>query len=132
DYEAELAEMPPVMFEDIKSGLLNNLRQKPQRLSSLSGRFWSDILIEEYEQDSTLAMADAIESLEKTHIVDYYRRYVSNPQSARIVAVSVGTGHLDRYLAAREEGLENVIVISDLIDSNTSFKQDAQVFHFNP
>lgn len=134
DYESELTEMSLVKFNDIKSGLLNSLREKPQRMSSLSGRYWGDILTEEYEEDSTLALADAIEALEKDEILSYYREYLSKPESGRLVARSVGTPHREVFLSSDEGNLsnpENTVLIEETVESFQAFKDSSELFYFN-
>ena len=130
DYESELVTMPDSMFSDIKAGLLNNLRQEPQSLGALSGRFWSDILIEETAEDATLKMADAIEALEKSDIVEYYRRQVVQGEAAALVGMSAGRLHQKDFQSAQQSLNSDAILIEDNIDSYNAFKQSSEVFTF--
>lgn len=109
DYAATLDAMQQAAFDGAKQGLLTNLRQPPRRLEALSSRYWSDILIQEYEQDSTLAMADAIASLTLEDVRAYYRDHVLG-RSGRIVARSAGRAVQESYLAARNEAEDTVIL----------------------
>ena len=129
-YAEELASMDPAMFEDIKNGMLNNMRQPPQRLDALSGRFWSDILIQQYESDSSLEMAAAIESLTQAHIVDYYNTYVARPGTGRLVARSAGRPVRQQYLAAMDEP-EDAVILDDGNDDYLPFKKSAQQYEFS-
>ena len=130
DYESELAAMPESMFNDIKAGLLNNLRQEPQSLGALSGRFWSDILIEETAEDSTLKMAEAIEALEQSDIVEYYRRQVVQGDAAALVGMSAGRLHQEDFLSAQQSLNSDAILIEDRVESYNAFKQSSEVFTF--
>ena len=134
DYETVLAAMPESMFADIKAGMLNNMRQEPQSLGGLSGRFWSDILIEEYEEDSTLKMADAIEAVEKYDILAYYRSQVigtgPGSTSAKIVARAAGRPHRDDFNSNKTDSDSASIIIEDTIESYNAFKAQSEVFRF--
>ncbi len=130
NYESELASMPDSMFNDIKAGLLNNLRQEPQSLGALSGRFWSDILIEETAEDFTLKMADAIEALEKSDILEYFRNQVIAGNAGSLVGMSAGRLHQEDYLAAKQKQGSDTIIIEDRIESYNAFKQSSDVFTF--
>ncbi|MFT5319924.1 MAG: insulysin [Pseudohongiellaceae bacterium] len=134
DYETVLAAMPESMFADIKAGMLNNMRQEPQSLGGLSGRFWSDILIEEYEEDSTLKMADAIEAVEKSDILAYYRSQVigtgPGSTSAKIVARAAGRPHRDDFNSNKTDSDSASIIIEDTIESYNAFKAQSEVFRF--
>ncbi|MDC0598725.1 insulinase family protein, partial [Gammaproteobacteria bacterium] len=131
NFDSELEAMTQLAFDDIKAGMLNNIRQKPQRLSSLSGRYWSDILIEEYENDSTLLMADAIESLTKVEIVSYYRDYVLNRQGGRLISRSVGNPHQAAFVSSRAESAENMLILNGRDGSSQDFKENAERYYFN-
>jgi secreted Zn-dependent insulinase-like peptidase len=129
DYAAELAAMDPVLFEDIKSALVTDMRQAPERLNELSGRYWSDILIEEYANDSTLMMADAIAALSHADIVAWYNARVANPDAGRLVARSAGRPQLQQYLAARAEDADTLVMDEGNADY-LPFKQEAEQFEF--
>ncbi len=128
-YAGELAALDPVLFADTKAGLVNELRQPPQRLNSLSARYWSDILIEEYEQDSTLQMADAIDALTLADLVAWYNARVADPEAGRLVARSAGRPQLTQYLAARREDADT-LVMDDGNADYLPFKQEAEQFEF--
>lgn len=129
DYAGELTAMAQPMFADIKAGLVTELRQPPQRLNSLNARYWSDILIEEYTEDSTLQMADAIEALTLDDIVVWYNTRVVSPDAGRLVARSAGRPQLTDYLAARAEAADTLIMEDGNADYRP-FKQAAEQFEF--
>lgn len=129
DYAGELAGMDGAMFDDIKTGLVTELRQPPQRLNSLNARYWSDILIEEYTADSTLQMAAAIEALTLDDIVAWYNARVASPDSGRLVARSAGRPQLTSFLAARAEAADTLIMDDGHADY-LPFKQAAGQFEF--
>ena len=62
-YSVRLSATSASTFAEIKAGLVNSVRQPAQRLNELSNRYWSDILTEDYDQDSALLMADALDAL---------------------------------------------------------------------
>ena len=128
-YTDQLAAMPDSMFDDIKAGLLNNMRQDPQTLQGLSGRYWGDILVEKYDVDATLEMADAIERIGKADVLDYYRRFVAAADAGRLVEVAVGSGHGEAFRAnARQH--DNTVIIADDIDSVDAFKASAAFYEY--
>ncbi len=129
-YAGELAAMPESMFDDIRSGLLNNLRQEPQTLQALSNRYWSDILLENYTVDSTHEMADAIAALTKADIVDYYNKRVIQNGGSRLVAIAVGSTHGAEYKSNHAPG-SKTISIPDDIDRYNAFKADAEVYQYS-
>jgi insulysin len=130
DYAPQLEAMPESMFDDIKAGLLNNLRQEPQSLQALSGRYWGDIMLEEYDRDSTLAMADAIEALDKAAITGYYRRHVMPPGSGRLVARSFGHPHQAARAALSNASDAGFITVEDTLESYNAFKADADFYEY--
>lgn len=129
DFGATLAAMPPAQFADFQNGLVTSLRQPPQRLSELTGRYWRDILIEEYAQDSTLQMADAIAALTQADVLGWYRTRLADPDAGRLVARSAGRPHRDDYLMARREGRGELLFDNGNTDYRR-FKQTAEVFEF--
>jgi insulysin len=128
-YGGELAMLDPAVFEATKAGLVTELRQPPQRMNSLSARYWSDILIEEYTVDSTLQMADAIEALTLADLVAWYDARVASPESGRLVARSAGRPQLTSFLAARAEDADTLIMDDGNADY-LPFKQQAEQFEF--
>lgn len=129
DYASELAAMDPATFASIKAGLLTGLRQPPERLNALSGRYWSDILIEEYARDSTLQMADAIEALTHADILAWYQMRVADPSAGRLVARSAGRQMLSAFLNARSEP-QDAIVLDGGNAEYRPFKEAAEQFEF--
>jgi len=129
NYTEQLVAMDPQAFNELKSALVNNLRQPPQRLAERSGRFWSDILTEEYVDDSTLLMAAAIESLSLEQIVDWYQLQVADPTATRVVARSAGRNLQEQFLAKRQEAATTVILERGNIDY-LPFKQQSAQFEF--
>jgi insulysin len=129
-YARELEAMDPAMFDDIKNGMLNNMRQPPQRLDALSGRYWSDILVQEFERDSSLEMADAIAALTLSEVVDYYNRHVANPGTGRLVARSAGRPVRQQYLAAVNES-DEVVILDDGNADYLPFKETAEQYEFS-
>lgn len=127
-YVAQLEQMDPAMFDGIKAGLLTSLREAPQRLNALSNRYWSDILIGEFEQDSTLELADAIAALTLEQVTTYYREHVATAQG-RLVARSAGRGLRPAFVAARAEGVDAVILDEGFADYRP-FKQAAPKYEF--
>ncbi|MEY4640157.1 MAG: hypothetical protein RLZZ227_151 [Pseudomonadota bacterium] len=128
-YAAELATLDQATFDATKAGLVSELRQPPQRLNSLSARYWSDILIEEYAEDSTLLMADAIDALTLQDLVAWYQARVADPDAGRLVARSAGRPQLEAFVAARAEDADTLI----LDDGNADylpFKREAEQFEF--
>jgi insulysin len=129
DYAGDLATLDADVFAATKAGLVTDLRQPPQRLNSLSARYWADILTEEYEVDSTLQMADAIEALTLADVSAWYNARVATPGAGRLVARSVGRPQKEAFLAAREEDPETLV----MDDGNTDylpFKLQAEQFEF--
>lgn len=135
DYEEELAAMSADKFGSVRSGLLNNLRQDPQTLRALSSRFWSDILIEEYDNDSTLQMADAIAGITLEDVLEYYRQHVLGPQVERLVARTAGRPHRDDFAGARIQEQEllqtsGIRYIQDTIESINAYKDVSDFYLF--
>ncbi len=130
EYTSELAVLDPAVFEATKAGLVTELRQPPQRLNSLSARYWSDILIEEYAEDSTLQMADAIEALTLADVVAWYNARVADPNAGRLVARSAGRPLLAEFQAARAEDATTLIMDDGNADY-LPFKQEAEQFEFH-
>jgi insulysin len=126
-YSNTLQEMPDAIFEEMRAGLLNNLRQRPQRLNALSGRFWSDIQIGEYEADSTRLMADEIALVTRQAVQSYFDEFVANTGSARVVARSAGHPHRQTFLAAKASEADAIYV-----ENEATFKDGAAFFHFMP
>src|SRR5690606_13717128 len=128
DYAAVLDAMTEFAFDGAKQGVLTNLRQPPRRLEALSGRYWSDILIQEYERDSTLAMADAIESLTVEDLRRYYHAYVEN-RTGYVVARSPGRNAVEDFLAEREEAAD-VVVLEENSPEYEAFKAQSEQYEF--
>ena len=129
EYEDELAMLDPVVFAATKAGLVTELRQPPQRLNSLSARYWSDILIEEYTADSTLQMADAIEALTLADVVAWYKARAATPGAGRLVARSAGRPQVEAFVAARAEE-PGTLIMDDGNADYLPFKQQAEQFEF--
>lgn len=129
DYASELAALDAATFDSIKAGVLTGLRQPPERLNGLSGRYWSDILIEEHGRDSTLQMADAIEALTHADIVAWYQQRVVSPNAGRLVARSAGRQMQADYLTARSEP-DDTVILDEGNAEYRPFKEAAEQFEF--
>jgi len=132
DYAAQLEAMATERFADIQAGLLNNIRQEPQTLQALSGRYWSDILLEEFTQDSSLVMAAAIEQLTQADVVRYFRDHVVPPGSGRLVARSFGTPHSAAKLTAAAEPAADALTVTDTLESFNAFKAMFDSYTYSP
>lgn len=130
DYTGTLATMDAATFNDIKAGILTGMRQPPQRMNALGGRYWGDILVEEFAVDSTLQMADAIEAVTQADVLAWYEAQVANPAATRVVARSAGRPVLEQFQAARSEPA-TTIVLDDGNADYLPFKQEAEQFEFN-
>jgi secreted Zn-dependent insulinase-like peptidase len=128
-YVATLDALPQESFDGTKQGVLTNLRQPPRRLEALGSRYWSDILIEEYDRDSTLEMADAIEALTLDDLRAYFREHVAAPGAGRLVARSAGRGALEEFRAALREPAGTVVL--DTNAESAEFKADSEQYEFN-
>jgi secreted Zn-dependent insulinase-like peptidase len=126
-YSGELAAMPAREFTEIKTGLVNNFAEAPQRLNELSNRYWNDILTEDYDQDSALQMAAAIDALTLQDIVGWYNEMVVSPSATRVVSRSAGRQQRNEFAAARKEGIGTIVLDEGNIDY-LPFKQQAQKF----
>ena len=109
-YADTLATMPAEQFDAIKAGLVNDMRELPQRLDALSGRYWSDILLEEFNGDSGLQMAAAVDALTQQNVVDYYRSHIADPTATRVVARSAGRGQQAEFQAQVSEAPETIVI----------------------
>ena len=109
-YAKTLTDMPAEQFNAIKSGFLNDLRQVPDQLDALSSRYWDDILLEEFNADSGLKMADAVASVTQQEVLDYYRAQVADLSATRVVARSAGRPHMAGFLARRKEPAATVVI----------------------
>lgn len=110
DYATTLENLSPDMFNDIRNGLVNDLRSMPKRLDALSGRYWGDIVLEQFNTDSSFQMADAVAALTQQQIVDYYREHVADPSATRVVARSAGRNQQEAFRAARKEPASTVVI----------------------
>ncbi len=66
-----LNDMPEEEYLAHQQGLMSNLLKKPLNLSEKTGRFWSDIDIENTEFDTLQTLASEVESLSKKDILSY-------------------------------------------------------------
>jgi secreted Zn-dependent insulinase-like peptidase len=123
--------MPAEQFDAIKSGLVNDMRELPQRLDALSGRYWSDILLEEFNGDSGLQMAAAVDALTQQNVVDYYRSHIADPNATRVVARSAGRGHQAEFEAQMNEA-PGTIAIEAGYSSYADFKAALPEFVYRP
>jgi insulysin len=125
----ELATMDAERFASIKSGLLTSLREPVQRLASLSNRYWGDIVIGQFEQDSTLQLADAIDAVTQDEVLAWYRTYVVQGQAARVVARSAGNSLREPYNANRTEAA-GTAVLEGGFEAYRGYKAGAQWYEF--
>lgn len=128
DWAEELAAMDAATFNEYRSGLLTTLRAPVQRLGSLSSRYWNDIMIGEFAEDSTLKLADAVAALSREEVVEYFKRLV-HEDAGRLVARSAGNTLRESYLAALEEG-EDAVLLDDGVVDYRPFKDQAEHYEF--
>jgi insulysin len=126
-YAERLSAMDTEFFEGIKAGLLTSLREPPQRLNALSNRYWSDILTGDFEEDSTLQLASAIEALTLEEVTELFREHVAR-SSGRVVARSAGKAMREGFEAARQEQADT-IVLRGFADYRR-FKQQSEHYEF--
>ena len=87
-------------------------------------------MIQETVRDSSLQLAETIESLTQADIVAYYQRYIANAHAARLVARSAGRPVLQQFQANRHEASETLIFDEGQRDY-LPFKARAEHFEFN-
>jgi len=126
-YSRELIATPATAFADIKAGLVNSLRQPAQRLNELSNRYWGDILTEDYDQDSALQMADALDALSLQDVAGWYDRMVASPTATRVVARTAGRAQRAEFIAKRNEDAATIVLDEGNVDY-LPFKQRAEKF----
>ncbi|MAM71046.1 MAG: peptidase M16 [Gammaproteobacteria bacterium] len=129
-YAMVLNEMPQEEFDMIKAGLLTNLREKPQRLGSLSSRFWGDILEQNLQTDSRLQLADAIAAVNKEDVLTFYQDYVNSDTYGELVSRSFGRNHALEYEQAQENYAEGTRVLEETAESYRAFKESQAVYEF--
>jgi insulysin len=128
-YADELATMDAARFASVKTGLLTSLREPVQRLATLSNRYWGDIVSGQFEQDSTLQLAAAIEAVTQERVQAWYRSHVVEGRAARLVARSAGSGLREQYDAARAQ-TETGTVLEGGVEAYRGYKQGAQWYEF--
>lgn len=126
-YSRDLIAMPQAAFAEIKAGLVNSIRQPPQRLNELSNRYWGDILTEDYDQDSALQMADALDALSLQDIVNWYYTKVATPGATRVIARTAGRAQRAGFVNRRNEDAATIVLDEGNVDY-LPFKMQAEKF----
>jgi len=130
-YGVMLDNMSEAEFEAIKAGLLNNLLEKPQRLGSLSSRFWNDILEQELAADSLLELSEAVSEISLDDVQNYYRENVSAAGAGRLVSRSFGRVHQAEKVQAQQNLDPDSFILEENADSFRAFKAGQEVYQFN-
>ena len=130
-YALTLDSMPEDEFAAIKSGLLNSLLEKPQRMGSLSARYWNDILEQDLGNDSLLELAAAVQQVSLQAVRNYYQTHVSATGRGRLVSRSFGNVHQAAYQQARENLAPETIVLDENAQSYRNFKAGQEVYQYS-
>jgi insulysin len=130
-YAGTLNRMSEEEFTAIKSGLLNSLLEKPQRMGSLSARYWNDILEQDLQQDSLLELAAAVEAVSLDEVRTYYQSHVIAAEPGRLLARSFGSVHQQAYAEAQQNYAPETTVLVESAESYRAFKAAQEVYLFN-
>ncbi len=84
-YRDTLSEMSAEEFEQHKSALISKLKEKPQRLSQLSDRYWQEIDQELTEFDTRERLSNVIEAISREELVSFYDRFFFGQESRELL-----------------------------------------------
>ncbi|PWA98416.1 insulinase (Peptidase family M16) family protein [Artemisia annua] len=81
-----LSEVDDESFQNFKSGLIAKLLEKDPSLAYETNRYWGQIVDQRYMFDLSAKEAEAVKSLEKTDVSDWYNTYLrkSSPKCRRL------------------------------------------------
>jgi secreted Zn-dependent insulinase-like peptidase len=78
DYEGKLETISDEEFALFQEGLITHLTEKPKNMGEKAANFWADLSTERYTFDTRQAIADEVDNISKTQILNLYRRAVLN------------------------------------------------------
>jgi secreted Zn-dependent insulinase-like peptidase len=90
DFSGQLDQMPLQQFEGIRSGLVDRVLRKSQKLGDRSSRYWHEIDLEELDFDSSQKFAHVLEALSLEDMQKFYRQLIVK-NGGEIIVQSTGT-----------------------------------------
>jgi secreted Zn-dependent insulinase-like peptidase len=122
DYAETIARMKDSDFANHRRGLLTRVLEDEKQLSDRSDRYWREIDRNNYDFDSREQLADAARRIEKDEFLAFYRIFLSDDTSKRLVVRAIGKQHEKAF--ARSARQKDYIVVSD----PDAFKRDKEYF----
>ena len=71
-----IKDMAEEEFETNKKGLIDKRLEKPKKLSSRAGRFWNEIVCQQYNFDRDDIETEAMKEITKTDILNFFDTYI--------------------------------------------------------
>ena len=86
-YADKMASMSPEAFQQQKTAVITNLRQKPKRLGDVTERYWRDIDEDDAGFDLRERMVNAVSAIRQADLVRYYRQNIA-PERRSLTVVT--------------------------------------------
>ena len=115
-----LRAMSDEQFEAHRAGLLTRILDEDKTLVEVSGRYWTEIDRYHYRFDSRDRMADAVRSIKKAELADFFERVILSDSRKRLLIRTVGNNHRDAF-TPDDEG-------ATFIPSTELFQRDKAFF----
>ena len=71
-----IKDMPEEEFETNKKGLIDKRLEKPKKLSSRAGRYWNEIVCQQYNFDRDEIETEAMKEIKKDDILNFFDTYI--------------------------------------------------------
>ena len=78
-----IKDMEEEEFETNKKGLIDKRLEKPKKLSSRAGRFWNEIVCQQYNFNRDEIETEAMKSISKEDILSFYDTYICPKSETR-------------------------------------------------
>jgi secreted Zn-dependent insulinase-like peptidase len=118
DFETELTEMTPEIFQDNQQALITNLTEPPNDLYDLNGNLSNDLSLGMTSFDRKAQLAQAIQPLTREDVLAFYQERVRS-ENARRLAIRV-IGHTHGSIAFEDPGKDSVHALTQTLEERVT------------
>ena len=113
-------------FETNKQGLIAKRLEKPKRLSARAGKYWSEIVLQQYNFDRDVIETNDLKNITKTDIIKFYDDYIchksNNRKKIACYIVPMDTSEI------KEEAIPDMGVIPEHVKDAVTFKRGLSMY----
>ena len=121
-----IQEMKEEEFETNKHGLIAKRMEKPKKLSGRAGKYWSEIVSQQYNFNRDEVETDDLRNITKDNIIEFFDTYIDSKSSVRKKIVCyMGPSDTSEI---KEETIPEMDIIPEEVTDIPAFKSSLSLY----